>query len=94
LEEFDGIEDEETGTRNHDYEPERYWQDALSGLADDAVPTDDDELFQLWMDLGRPEPDDPGLIQGVTDIKRIVQVSVYCKAWELLYDIAHEFELD
>ena len=73
------------------WEVERDWQDAVNELADMAVPIYTQDMYELWMELGRPEVDDPGLIEGVTDIDRIVATALYCYASGYLYEVAEEF---
>lgn len=97
LEHYDGIDMEnEDGeqVRNPDYEPGQYWQDGISELADQAIPVYTDDMYELWMGLGRPEVDDSGMIEGVTDIDKIVAAAIYSTATAILYEFAQEFELD
>jgi hypothetical protein len=87
LERFEGIGED-------DYEQPQYWQDDIFELADQSVPIYTDSMYELWMELGRPEVDDEGLIEGVTDIDKIVGVALYCYASNFLYQLAHEHGLD
>lgn len=91
LERFDGIDKDDE--RNPDYEDPQYWQDDISELADSAVPIYTQEMYELWMALGRPEVDDSGLIEGVTDIDKIVATAIYCYATQFLYELANEYEM-
>lgn len=96
LESFDGIamEDEDGASiRNPEYEEPQYWQDEISELADRAVPIFPDSMYELWMGLGRPNVDDPGLTDGVTDIDKIVAMALYEQASQALYEIAEEYDL-
>lgn len=86
---FDGVVDKD-GEKNEEYEVPQYWQDSISEMADGAVPVYTQEMFELWMSLGRPEVDDPGLIEGVTDIDKIVATSIYSYASSYLYELADE----
>lgn len=93
LERFEGIEDE-NGEVNEEYEPEQYWQDQISDIADEAIPLDEDELFELWMSLGRPDVDDMGGVEGVRDITQIVQWTIYEQANSILYEMAYAHGLN
>lgn len=93
LEHFEGI-DNEDGERDEDYEPPMYWQDEISELADSAVPIYTTDLVKLWLDLGCPEIDDTGLIEGVTDVTRIIGMVIYEQASQFLYELVTEFKLD
>lgn len=93
LERFDGIANDD-GDRNTDYEPELYWQDSISELADAAVPIYTADVVKLWLDLGCPEIDDSGLIEGVTDVTKIIGVVIYEQASQFLYELVNEFKLN
>lgn len=93
LERFEGIVTD-TGEHSEDYEQPMYWQDDISELADAAVPVYTRELVELWLDLGCPDVDDEGLIEGLTDPTRIIGVAVYCAATEYLYELANEYGLE
>jgi len=93
LERFEGIVDED-GELVEDYEQPQYWQDDISELADSAVPIYTNDLYDLWMGLGRPDVDDHGLIEGVTDIDQIVRVAIYEYATQYLYELAQEYGLE
>jgi len=93
LEAFEGIENED-GTPNEDYEPEQYWQDKLYEICDSAVPIYTRELVELWLDLNCPEVDDPGLIEGVSDVTKIIGVAIYEAANEYIYTLVEEYKLD
>jgi len=92
LEHFEGIADED-GDPVEDYDQPMYWQDGISELAGDAVPSWTNDMYELWMGLGRPDVDDHGLIEGVTDIDRIVAVAIYEYATQYLYELAGEYGL-
>ena len=54
-----------------------YIEDTLSEWADSQVPVYTTDAVQKWLDLGCPDIDDPGLIEGVTDVTRIIQTTLY-----------------
>ena len=68
----------------------RYPNDILNEIADGFVPIYNRDRVELLLDdMSLSEVDDPGLIEGVTDIYQILGVSIY----EKLIQIAHkEFE--
>ena len=68
----------------------RYPNDILNEIADSNVPIFNRDRVELLLDdMSLSEVDDPGLIEGVTDIYQILGVSIY----EKLIQIAHkEFE--
>lgn len=86
LEHFEGIGEDE-------YEQPKYWQDNITELADQSVPIYTDSMYELWMELGRPEVDDEGLIEGVTNVDKIVATALYCYASAYLYQLAEEYGL-
>lgn len=64
-----------------------YPNDLLTEIADSAVPIyNSDRVECLLDDLSLSEPDDAGLVEGVTDIFAILAVSIY----EKLYSFASE----
>lgn len=92
LERFEGIANEDD-ERNEDWEPPRYWQDDISAIADASIPIHTDEMYEIWMELGRPDVDDAGGIEGVTDIDRIVAWALYEYATAYLYELAEWYDL-
>lgn len=54
-----------------------YIEDTLSEWADSQVPMDIYSAVEDWLELGCPEVDDPGLIEGVSDVTRIIQTALY-----------------
>lgn len=67
-----------------------YWQDDLSELADGLVPVYTTDLVQEWLNAGCPDIDDPGLIEGVTDVTAIISAVMYEQYSLALYEIASE----
>lgn len=55
----------------------QYIEDTLSDWADSQIPIYTREAVEEWLELGCPEVDDPGLIEGVTDVTRIIQIALY-----------------
>jgi len=92
FETFEGIVDD-IYEKNEDYEPPQYWEDRLFELADGAVPVYINDMYELWMALGRPEVDDTGLIEGVNNIDKIVAVAIYEYATQYLWELAHDYGL-
>lgn len=92
FEEFDGIVDD-IYEPVEDYEPPQYWQDHISELADRAVPIYTDEMYELWMGLGRPEDED-GLAGSTRDVDKIVAAAIYQYATQYLYELAHDYGLE
>ena len=94
----DGAEESESehfkGDPYEAYEAPEYWQDTISELADSAVPIYTRERVELWLELGMPEIDDPGLIEGVSAVEQIIAVAIYEYATAALYELANEYELD
>lgn len=72
---------------------DHYWQDTIAELADSSVPIYNHDRVSLWLDMGIPEVDDSGLIEGVTDIMQIIGIAIYEQASQYLYELAGEAEL-
>ena len=73
---------------------EGYWQDDLHELADGLVPIYSHDRVQTWLDAGMPDVDDPGLIDGVTDVLQIIATALYEHYLGHLYDLAEESGLE
>ena len=69
---------------------EGYWQDTISELADGMVPVYSIERVQVWLGEGLPDVDDPGLIEGVTDVTQIIGAALYEHYLGYLYELADE----
>ena len=55
-----------------------YPEDRIIEMADSYIPVYYSELAQLLAsDIGLAEPDDTGLVEGVTDVWKIIQASIY-----------------
>ena len=67
-----------------------YIEDTLSEWADSQVPVYTIDAVQEWLDLGCPDIDDPGLIEGVTDVTRIIQTILYERYINDAYTVAQE----
>ena len=93
IEAFPAIADNE-GNPVEGYEVPTYWEDTISELADSAVPIYTHAMYELWMALGRPEVDDEGMVEGVTDIDKLVAIGIYEYAYMALSELAREFGLD
>lgn len=65
-----------------------YWQDDISEMADSLVPVYTADVVQEWAEAGYPDVDDSGLIEGVTDIIKIMQVALYELYFAELYELA------
>lgn len=71
-----------------------YWQDDLTELADGLVPVYTADLVREWLDAGCPDIEDPGLIEGVTDVTAIISAVMYEQYSLALYMIAREYDWD
>lgn len=71
-----------------------YWQDVTYEIADAFPSIYTLELVDQWRALGCPDVDDAGLIEGVTDVSRIIAVALYEWASEYLYEWASEAGLN
>lgn len=80
--------------RLDDMRESQYWQDDISEIADSFVSVYTTDRVQQWLDLGCPDVDDTGLIEGVTDVSQIIAVAIYEWATGELYDMAREAGLD
>lgn len=68
-----------------------YWQDDISEIADNCIPVYNSKIVALWLDLGLPEIEDPGLIDGETDVLRIITIVLYEQATNYLYELADQY---
>jgi hypothetical protein len=71
-----------------------YWQDDISEMADSLVPVYTSQIVDEWVSAGYPDVDDPGLIDGVTDVTKIMAVALYELYSQALYELAYEAEFD
>lgn len=92
FEEFDGIVDD-IYEPVEGYEPPQYWQDQISELADRAVPIFTEEMYTLWLGLGRPEDEDR-LAGSTGDVDKIVAAAIYQYASAYLWELANEYGLE
>lgn len=67
-----------------------YWQDDLHELADSLVPIYTTDLVREWLDAGCPDIEDPGLIEGVTDVTAIISAVMYEQFSLALYQLASD----
>lgn len=67
-----------------------YWQDDVSEIADGLVPVYTSEIVREWTEAGYPEVDDSGLIEGVTDIIKIMAIALYELYSQELYQLADD----
>ena len=68
-----------------------YPEDRITELTDSYIPVYYGQLAELLLsDIGLAEPDDLGLVEGVTDVWKIIQASVYERlssvAFQWLYE--------
>jgi len=68
----------------------QYWQDDISELADELVPIYNNEVVSEWAEAGYPDVDDPGMIEGVTDVIKIMQTALYEVYSGQLYTLAYD----
>lgn len=68
-----------------------YWEDTISELADDAIPAYNSEIVALWLDMNLPEIEDPGLVDGETDVLRIITIVLYEQANNYLWELANKY---
>lgn len=68
----------------------QYWQDDISELAHGLVPGYTSEIVREWTEAGYPDVDDSGLIEGITDITRLMAVALYEAYSAELYELADE----
>ena len=81
---------EEVRDRIEDLLNSRYPSDILNEIADNNVPIYNRDRVELLLDdMSLSEVDDPGLIEGVTDIFQILGVSIYEKLSQIVHE---EFE--
>ena len=73
---------------------DRYWQDIISEIADGFVYVYTLERVQQWLAVGCPDVDDPGLVEGVTDVSQIIAVAVFEWALAELCEMARDAGLD
>lgn len=66
----------------------QYWQDDISEMADSLVPIYTSEIVKEWTEDGYPEVSDMGLIEGLTDVTRIMEMALYERYSEELYSLA------
>lgn len=76
----------------------RYPNDILNEIADGLVPIYDRDRVELLLDdMSLSEVDDPGLIEGITDIFKILGISIYERLIQIAYeefeDIRYVYEL-
>ncbi len=72
-----------------------YPEDRVAELADSYVPVYYYELAQLLAgDTGLAEPEDTGLVEGVTDVWQILQTSVYERLSSAAYQWLSEQEVE
>lgn len=70
---------------------ERYYQDRLNEIIDNAIPIYNSDLADLLSDNNDlAEVDDYGLIEGVTDVWKIIQMSIYEKLSSYAYEVYEE----
>ena len=67
-----------------------YIEDTLSEWADSQVPVYSVDAVQEWLDLGCPDIDDPGLVEGMTDPLQVIRVALYCHYLDEAYTVAQE----
>ena len=67
-----------------------YIEDDLSAWADAQVPIYTTDAVKKWLVLGCPDVSDPGLIEGVTDVTKIIQTALYEHYSNLAHSIAQE----
>jgi hypothetical protein len=68
----------------------RYPNDILNEIADNNVPIYNRNRLELLLDdMSLSEVDDPGLIEGITNIFQFLDVSIYEKLSQIAYE---EFE--
>lgn len=72
----------------------QYWEDTLSEIADNAIPAYNSEIVEVWLDLNLPEIEDPGLIDGETDVLRIITIVLYEQANNYLWELANKYGFD
>ena len=72
-----------------------YPEDRITEMADGYVPVYYSELAQLLAgNIGLAQPDDLGLIEGVTDVWKIIQASIYERLSAVAFEWLSQQEID
>lgn len=67
-----------------------YWEDKISEIADNMIPDNRTEVLEAWADLNFPDVEDLGGVEGVTDVRRIVEWTLYEQYSGMLWGFAND----
>lgn len=67
-----------------------YWEDTLTGIVDDCLPTYYSEIAKLWLDCGCNEPDDIEINSDATIIEQM-QLANWEYGYRFLMDLAGRY---